>query len=242
MNRMARAAVMLFLGLSMSRLLWTGSFGWFIQQRMMWPLLLATIVLISMALYEGFNASKEETEDPESVRRARAPKVGWLMVLPLIVLISVAPTGLGAVAADRVDSFEPLNVSVEFEPLDTSSQPVELRVFDFIDRAIWDDEGSVDDVTIRLEGLVVNDPENPDGFLLTRFMVSCCAADGVPLQVALRDVGQTFENDTWVIADVVLRQLDVPYSELPVGGRQVEADVISIEVGTYSPTDAYESP
>ncbi len=242
MNRMSRAAVMLFLGLSMTRLLWTGSFGWFIQQRMKWPLLLATIALVLLAVYEGFNASREEVDDPDSATRSVAPKVGWLMVLPLLVLISVAPTGLGAVAADRVDSFEPLDVSIDFEPLEESSEPIELRVFDFIDRAIWDEDGSTIGRTVRLEGLVVNDPAYPDGFLLTRFMVSCCAADGVPLQVALRDVGQTFENDTWVIADVVLRELDVPYNELPIGERQVEADVINIAVGSYLPTDAYESP
>ncbi len=242
MTRVGRAAVMLFLGLTMARLLWTGSFGWFIQQRMQWPLLGATVVLLLLGVYEGFLGSREELTDPEATRRSTAPKVGWLMVLPLLVLVSVAPTGLGAAAADRVENFTPTDTAENFPPLDTSAQPLEMRVFDFVDRAMWDDDRSIEDVVVRLEGLVVNDPEVADGFLLTRFLVSCCAADGVPLQVAVRGVETTFENDTWVVADVVWRVPEVRYIDQPVGEWYVEADVVAIEIDPDPPTDAYESP
>jgi len=242
MTRVGRAAVMLFLGLTMARLLWTGSFGWFIQQRMMLPLLAATVVLLALGAYEGFFGSRQELQDVAATRRSVAPRVGWLMVLPLLILVSVAPTGLGAAAADRVENFTPTDDVDNFPPLDTSQQPIEMRVFDFVDRALWDDERSIEDVTIRLEGLVVNSDEVPDGFLLTKFLVSCCAADGVPLQVSLRGVDTTYENDTWVIADVVWRVPDVPYIDQPVGEWYVEADVVAIEVDPDPPTDAYESP
>ena len=117
-----------------------------------------------------------------------------------------------------------------------------MRVFDFVARAISDPAESLNDVPVRLEGLVVNDPEIDDGFRLTRFLVSCCAADGVPIQVAVRGLDTTFEDDTWVIADVVVRTPDVPLSQLPAAERIVEVDVISITVETDPPTDAYESP
>lgn len=242
MNRVGRAAVMLTLGLISARMLWTGSFGWFIQQRMRWPLLAATIVLLMLGVYEGVKGAQEESDNPNTMRLPRAPRIGWMMVLPLVVLVSVAPTGLGAAAADRVENFTPVDSEDLFEDLDTSNGPVELRLLDFVNRALWDEQRSVEDTTIRLEGLVVNDPDVPDGFLLTRFLVSCCAADGVPIQVAVRGVEQPLPDDTWVVTEVVWREPDIPYIEIEDDVWFVEADLQSITVDPTPPTDAYESP
>ncbi len=232
---------MLCVGAVMARLLWTGGFGWFVQQRMQIPLAIATVVLLVFGVYEAVAGTRQEETDPTAVRRSVGPMVGWMLVLPLVVLISVAPTGLGAAAADRVEAFNPTEATSGFPPLDTSAEPVEMRVFDFLDRALWDEERSLDGVTVQLEGLVVNDPEAPDGFLLTRFMVSCCAADGIPLQVLLHNPGQTLEDDTWVVAEVTWREPDIPYQETPTPWR-VEADAVSITVVPNARNDPYESP
>ena len=164
-----------------------------------------------------------------------------MLVLPLVVLLSVAPTALGAAAASRVDAFVPTEQTNEFDPLPDDGL-IEMRVFEFLDRAIWDTTRSLEDREVRLEGLVVNDPEVPDGFRLTRFSVSCCAADGIPLQVALRNTGAPLPDDTWVIADVVWRPPSVPYFETE-GEWIIEADVRALEVAPDgAPNDPYESP
>ncbi|MEM7287022.1 MAG: TIGR03943 family protein [Actinomycetota bacterium] len=240
MNRIGRAAVMLALGGITARLLLNGGFGWFVQQRMKLPLWGATVVLLVFGAYELWMGSRDERHDPESTRWPVGPRVGWLMVLPLVVLISVAPTGLGAAAAGRVDAYTPDDTTDAFEPLDTSDGPVEMRVFDFLDRALWDEQGSLEGVPIRLEGLVVNDESVDDGFRLTRFLVSCCAADGIPLQVTLHGTGPALDDDEWVVVDVTWRPPDVPYQEAE-GDWVVEADVISLTVED-SPKDPYESP
>ena len=240
MNRLGRAAILFWLGGFTIRLIWTGNFGWFVQQRMRYPLLAAAVVLLVLALYETFRGLAEEARDPSSVARSVAPRVGWLLVVPFVVLVSVAPTGLGAAAADRVGAFTPTEGEGGFAPIDASSGPVEMRVFEFLDRALWDDARSLEEVPIRLEGLVVNDSGVSDGFKLTRFMVSCCAADGIPLQVAVH--GATgFANDTWVIADVVWRPPEAPYQELE-GDWLVEADAIEVRAVGEAPRDPYESP
>ena len=242
MTRLGRAALMFFLGITMARLLWSGSFGFFIQQRMALPLLCAAVALVIMGIYEGRQALRQEAEDPDAVRRSVAPGVGWLMVLPLVVLVSVAPAGLGAAAASRVDAFTPVEVQSNFPPLDTSTQPVEMRVIDFVDRAIWDTEGSIDDITVRLEGLVVNSPEVDDGFLLTRFLVSCCAADGLPLKVALRESPQQFDDDQWVRATVqLLPPVDPEISQANLD-LAVQARIVAIEALPEAPDSPYESP
>lgn len=225
----------------MGRLLWSGGFGWFVQQRMRLPLLGAAIVLVIFGAYEVISAAREEDKDPESSRRSAGPGVGWLLLLPLVVLISVAPTGLGAAAADRVDAYTPTETTEQFDPLDTSNGPPEMRVFDFLERAAWDEERSLEDEVVRLEGLVVNDPDIPDGFKLTRFMVSCCAADGIPLQVTLHDTGASLEDETWVIADVIWRPPTIPYQEQGPDSV-VEADAVSITIVPDAPNDPYESP
>ena len=89
---------------------------------------------------------------------------------------------------------------------------------------------------------MVNSEEISDGFLLTRFLVSCCAADGVPIQVAVRGVETAYPDDTWVVADVVLRPPSAPFQELPLDQRTVHADVVSITVSPDTPSDAYETP
>lgn len=242
MNRIGRAIVLVSFGAITARLLWSGGFGWFVQQRMRLPLLAATVVLLVFGLYEVWAANREERRDSGAARRPVSPAVGWLLVLPLVVLFSVAPTGLGAAAADRVEAYNPTETTVTFEPLDTSMGPVPMRVFDFLDRAAWDEERSLEGVTVRLEGLVVNDDSIPDGFKLTRFLVSCCAADGIPLQVAIHGAGPKLDNDTWVVADVIWRVPEVPYVESGEERWTVEADAVEITVVPKAPNNPYESP
>lgn len=240
MNRLGRAAVMVSIGAMVARLLWSGGYGWFVQQHMFIPLVLAAIVLIGFGTFEIVVGIREEQRIGATSRWRVAPSVGWLLLLPLAVLVAVAPTGLGAAAASRIEAFSPTEETDEFPPLDASGGPVEMRVYDFLDRAIWDDEQSLDGVTVRLEGLVVNDEEIADGFQLTRFLVSCCAADGIPLQVALRGLDAPLENNTWVIADVVWIEPEVPYPDS--GRRIVEADIVAIEPQPGVRKDPYESP
>ena len=333
MSRLGRGMVMMFLGAFTLRLVLTGGFGWFVQQRMRIPLAAAAILLLAFGIHEfvaiGRDGFRRPDPDPgpdhdhdhddyeqfwgENGGRTHStqhhasagPRVGWLLLLPLLVLVSIAPTGLGSAAAQRVDAYVPVEATREFVPLDqldepqqpglgsrlgpdqpgavgdddssvdgaqpsdvnpgsptdelrqpsllesvegsalndnSAGAPVTMRVYDFLDRAIWDTNRSLEGRVVRLEGLVVNDPMVPDGFKLTRFLVSCCAADGIPLQVSVRGVDRPLADDTWVVADIIWRPPESPYQE----GEQpwiVEADAVVITpVIGGPPKDPYESP
>lgn len=233
---------MFFAGAMLARLIVSGGFGWFVQQRMRWPLILAAAALMLFGVVEVIVSWREESDTPDTATRSRGPLVGWLLALPLLVLVSVSPTALGAAAADRVDAYTPTEAENPFEPIDASDGPVEMRVLDFLDRAMWDEARSLEDVTVRLEGLVVNDEDHTAGFTLTRFLVSCCAADGIPLQVDLHDVGRSFEDDTWVIADVRWIPPDIPYTDMPSNERRIAAEVVSLTEVPDARKDPYESP
>ena len=239
MNRLGRAALLVWLGAMTLRLILNGEFGWFVQQRMRIPLLISAAVLFIFGLYEVYEGTTPEAQESDVARISVAPRVGWLMILPFLVLLSVAPTALGAVAAERVDAVIPVEGSGEFTEISSQSGPVEMQVSEFLNRAVWDDSGSLEGVLVRLEGLVVNDESLPNGFKLTRFQVSCCAADGLPLQVTVRGT-PALEDDTWVIADVEWIPPATPYKELE-GEWVVEADAINVTVSD-TPKDPYESP
>lgn len=241
---MGRAALLLVIGVSLARLVQTNGYASFVQQRMRIPLLLAALMLLVFGAIEAVAAYRAENDDPDSARRSISPTVGWLLAAPLIVLTAVAPTALGAAAAQRAEPLTPTELDRRsgIEPIDDSDGPVEMRVYEFLSRALWDETGSLTDKEIVLEGIVVNDPDIPDGFRLTRFAVSCCAADGLPLQVGVRGVTEPLPDDTWVRATVVWRPP-------PEGGYQaegapdvVEADIIDLELVENPPLDPYETP
>lgn len=270
MTRLGRAALLLALGSVGTWLVVFGGFGQFVQQRMRLPLLVAAIMLLLLGLYEIWHALqpvistfRSRRDSGPNVRDHKVgghgadhdshdhgahdhggpslgPKVGWLLVMPVVILVSVAPTALGAAASDRVAPVTPSRSNTEFTPLDASAGPIEMRVYDFLARATLDPNRSLEDVPVRLKGLVVNDSSVPDGFLLTRFVVSCCAADGSPAQVAVHGVPDALADDTWVEVDLVWRPPAQPYSETP-GPDVVEADAIRVVV-SEAPDDPYESP
>ncbi|MFK7919552.1 MAG: TIGR03943 family protein [Ilumatobacter sp.] len=240
---MGRAALMLALGTLVARLVRSGGYSSFVQQRMQIPLIFAAVMLLVFGVIEAIGAYRQDSAEPSKSRESISPTVGWLLATPLLVLVAVAPTSLGAAAAQRAEPLTPTERNEpQIEPVDDSNGPAEMRVYEFLSRALWDDTGTLTGKQIVLEGIVVNDDEISDGFRLTRFAVSCCAADGLPLQVALRDLDQSFEDDTWVRATVVWRPP-------PEGGYQaegapevVEADVIGIELIEDPPDDPYETP
>ena len=236
---------MLSVGGVTMRLALSGGFGAFVQQRMKLPLILAASLLIVFGVVEAEGAFRQERRDPAAARRSISPVVGWLLAAPVLVLTAVAPSALGAAAAQRADPLTPTEQEVPASGLaeiDDSAGPVEMRVYDFLSRALWDETGSLTGKQIVLEGIVVNDDNIDDGFRLTRFAVNCCAADGLPLQVGLRGIDDDFDNDIWVRATVVWRPPPEGGYQSAAAPEVVEADVLDLEIVENPPDDPYETP
>jgi uncharacterized repeat protein (TIGR03943 family) len=236
---------MLVIGGFVVRLVLTNGYASFVQERMRIPLILAAGMLLVFGAVEAVGAFRAEAADPDSSRRSISPTVGWLLTAPILVLIAVAPTALGAAAAQRAEPLTPTEVDTPesgIEPVDDSDGPVEMRVYEFLSRALWDETGSLTDKEIVLEGIVVNDPAITDGFRLTRFAVSCCAADGLPLQVGIRGVAESFDDDTWVRATIVWRPPPDGGYRAEGAPEVVEADIIDLQLIENPPDDPYETP
>jgi uncharacterized repeat protein (TIGR03943 family) len=127
--------------------------------------------------------------------------VAWLFLLPILALTLVVPAPLGAAAAAREESrTPPAPVEPSWPPLPAPVDgAVELTLTEFLSRSYYDASNSLEGVPIRMSGFVVGTPEVPEGFLLTRFALACCAADAFPIQIEVRGLeGPVPANDTWM--------------------------------------------
>jgi uncharacterized repeat protein (TIGR03943 family) len=170
-----------------------------------------------------------------------APRSGWLLALPVLVLLLVAPPALGSFAAgrqaaqttaagegDRADVFPPLP-----EPIGGA---VPLPVSEFVTRALYDKDRSLQGVRVRLLGFAA--PDGRGGYLLTRFNLFCCAADGEAYQVAVHGDRTPRSADQWLVVEGRWRlqpsaEADAPSPVVP----GLDADSVT---PVRPPADPYE--
>lgn len=124
-------------------------------------------------------------------------RVAWLLVLPLLALLLVAPPPLGQFAAARQSTTPVVSTRTTYPPLPAEVDgAAPLEVGDFVLRALYDEARSVDGQPVRLVGFV-SDTQQPGGFLLSRFALNCCAADARAISVtAISD--EVPALDAWV--------------------------------------------
>ena len=126
-----------------------------------------------------------------------------MLVVPLIAVATVPNADLGTLAASRKSAGGP----VITESLTTGAlEPVEDPTFRDVTYAEESQRyaeaiGVTDGTEVELTGFVDESTGAPKGtFQLTRFYVSCCAADAIPYSVAVDPNGQTPtppETDSW---------------------------------------------
>jgi uncharacterized repeat protein (TIGR03943 family) len=132
-----------------------------------------------------------------------APSVAWLLLLPILTLSFVAPQALGSYAANRQSVRIPEPSSPEFPPLpEEVDGAVPIRFLDFLTRAVYDEKRSLEGVRVRMSGFAMPDIRDARGFLLARFLLACCAADGRAMKLDV--VGWRGEDppaDSWLVVE-----------------------------------------
>ena len=127
-------------------------------------------------------------------------QVGWLLLVPVLVVMLVQPSALGsyavsgrsAVPGGGGDGFPPLSAPVR--------GAVPMSMAEFVTRAVRDPGQSLTGVRVRLTGFVApaEATDGPGGYRLTRFVVFCCAADAEALQAVVRGDATPRARDQWV--------------------------------------------
>ncbi|WP_407653648.1 TIGR03943 family putative permease subunit [Actinoplanes oblitus] len=122
------------------------------------------------------------------------PRVGWLLLLPVLGLLLVSPPALGSFAAGQAGSVGPAAAS-DYPPL-PAGDPVEVSLLDYASRAVFDSGRSLAGRNVKLTGFITPGPDGKP--MLARMVLTCCAADGRPIKVGLAGVPIDAPPDAWV--------------------------------------------
>jgi len=164
------------------------------------PLLLAAAVMVLIGVASLWSRAAAGDAPPHEhvvAHRHHGPGIGWLLLVPMLALITIPQIPLGSYAAGLGAGRSPLRAAVDFPPLpEATNGAIDLPVSGFVGRALYAPE-TLEGKTVRLVGFVTPDAKSPSGWLLTRFSIGCCAADAFPLKVAvLNEVPR--QADQWV--------------------------------------------
>ncbi|GAA4551010.1 TIGR03943 family putative permease subunit [Amycolatopsis samaneae] len=165
-----------------------------------------------------------------------AARSAWLLVLPVLAVFLVAPPALGADSVTRTEARAPQSAAAAdaavFPPL-PADPVVSLPLNQFVSRAGWDRNGTLNDRTVSLSGFVVH---SGGGTLLARLVITCCAADAYPVTARLRggDAGH-LATDAWI--EVTGRV--VPGTATKANGYTPDFAVATVK-SIPAPKDPYE--
>jgi uncharacterized repeat protein (TIGR03943 family) len=226
-RRVATGVVLLAWAGAFWALLLTGRSALYLSSRTSWVIPLGAVLLSVAGIGRLLTA------------RGRADPMGpgevagiAILVVPIVILAAAPPASLGSFAVDRRASFASAFFS---SSEDISSGELSLadvagatRVPELMS-ALVGRAGS----QVSFVGFVDRDEGMPaDEFQLTRFMISCCVADALTVQVRVTGAppGQ-FEPDEWVRVTGALYPVE----------REVIVDATSV-TSVPRPQDPYLNP
>ena len=143
-------------------------------------------------------ATRHRDADPAH----RTGRVGWLLLLPVVVALVFDPGALGSYAVTQQASSAFVDVDFDLaEHLRTHSfagQPAELQLVEFVWAAYSkNDQELLAKTPVRLTGFVTRLEEDGPPYL-ARLRMGCCAGDAVASTVQMRKVTRRVEDDTWM--------------------------------------------
>src|SRR6266545_2643613 len=161
--------------------------------------------------------------------------VVWLLVLPMLTLLLIAPPALGSYSAAR--SGTALDAaSSALGPL-PPGDPVRLSVLDYASRAVFDDGRSLTGHQVTLSGFVL---PGEHGWYLVRMVIRCCAADAQPIKVGLAGIlPDTLKANDWIA--VTGRYLPGRTDKDPVNGEPIPYLTVVSAAPIPAPAVQYES-
>ncbi|MEU1316205.1 TIGR03943 family putative permease subunit [Streptomyces tibetensis] len=191
MNRLAQTALLFLLGATLLHAGTTDLYLRYVKEGLRPLVLLAGAVLIATAAATlWYDRRGAPTHDHH-----REPRVSWLLTLPVLALILVAPPALGSYSAAHTGTA--LTKPFGFPALSTGDAPLRLAVADYAGRAIYDDGRALHDRELKITGFVTLDRTGAP--YLVRMGLNCCAADAQPVKIALTgNTPPVLSPDTWL--------------------------------------------
>lgn len=209
MRRVTQSGLLLVIGVIASVAAVNGIYLNFVKPSLQVPILLASAVLLAMGGYGVWEDRRHPERDDDHTAHpdgdgtvsdhghdhSRGPRVGWLLVIPFLLLGVVVPPPLGAYSAAADTGIITVTTADGLGAL-PEGDPLELTLAEFQGRALYDAQRSLEGRRVRLTGFA-SPGARPGDWVLTRMSLNCCAADGFAVKVAVRDA-PTVRDDEWV--------------------------------------------
>jgi uncharacterized repeat protein (TIGR03943 family) len=201
-DEQTRSVLLVVLGATAVWLWWSGDALNYVRPGLAPLLLGAGVVVLLLGLLPplGLLSDQRAGDAGRSSGHPHRARVGWLLLVPVLVVMLVQPAALGSYAvASR--SVVPGGGDGDYPPLAAPVRgAVPMSMAEFVTRAIRDPSQSLAGIRVRLTGFVAPaEPEPGDGgWRLTRFVIFCCAADAEALQVVVRGDQVPRARDQWL--------------------------------------------
>jgi uncharacterized repeat protein (TIGR03943 family) len=194
-----RSVLLVLLGATAVWLWWSGDALNYVRPGLAPLLLVSGVIVLLLGLLPPLGLLGDQTAsdaDSHGGHRHRA-RVGWLLLVPVLVVMLVQPAALGSYAVSG-RSAVPGGGDGGFQPLAAPVRgAVPMSMAEFVTRAVRDPGQSLAGVRVRLVGFVAP-ADGADDYRLTRFVVFCCAADAEALQAVVRGDPTPRARDQWL--------------------------------------------
>jgi uncharacterized repeat protein (TIGR03943 family) len=180
----AGGALLLLSSFVIVRLLWQGRYTGYVRPAMGIPLGIAAAVLAALGGYgmlrrDCAGLTVVQADAHEGHAHGVLPKVCWLLAVPILVLTLIAPGPLGA--ANSAATAAPTSVSFHPAPLPADrSAIISLKLRDLLGWTTADPNKLLLHRPLRLIGMAARVTDNGRLVRLTRYTITCCAADAEP--------------------------------------------------------------
>ncbi|WP_327024536.1 TIGR03943 family putative permease subunit [Micromonospora sp. NBC_01739] len=226
MNRQAQGVLLLLFGGAVLRASLTDLYLRYVKEGLRPFLIAAGLLLVVAAIMTLWYELRPAADDPAVEHDGHPhhePRVGWLLILPVLGLLLVAPPALGSYAASQSGTALNAPRQSDYPPL-PDADPAPVSVLDYAARALFDRGASIGDRRVQLTGFLTTGGDGRP--ILARMVLSCCAADGRPVKLGLAgEVPVGLPDDTWV--EVVGRYSDRigrdPVNDAEIPYLQVES-------------------
>jgi uncharacterized repeat protein (TIGR03943 family) len=194
-----RSLLLVVLGATVIWLWWSGQALNYVRPGLVPWLGVGGVIVLLLGLLPPLGLLGRQPAQPggHGGHRHRA-QVGWLLLVPVLVVMVVQPAALGSYAvASR--SAVPGGGDAGFGPLAAPVRgAVPMSMAEFVTRAVRDPDQSLAGVRVRLVGFVAPNQGEEGGYRLSRFVIFCCAADAEALQTVIRGDATPRARDQWL--------------------------------------------
>jgi uncharacterized repeat protein (TIGR03943 family) len=242
-NKQAQGVVLLLLGGAVIKASVTDMYLRYVKEGLQPFLIAAGVVLVAaavMTLIYDFRADRGSADHDDDGHDHggtphHEPRVGWLLILPVLGLLLVAPPALGSFAAGQAGTALASQEVSDYAAL-PEGDPAVISVLDYASRAVFDQGRSLGERRVQVTGFIAAGAGGEP--ILARMILSCCAADGRPIKLGMAGNAPVgLPTDTWV--EVTGRYTDRTGTDA-VNGERIPFIDVETWVEVPPPRNQYE--